>query len=82
MAESRLASPIIAVDSYNVSSVVFIYILLWLSLGSILILDLVVANLFMHSLPGIILLYLTAPFFIPKVFLHKISLLCKVHALL
>ena len=33
-----------------------------LSLGRILISDLLVANLFMYSLPGVTLLYLTAPF--------------------
>ena len=44
------------------------------SLGCILISDLVVANLFMHSLPGMILLYLTTPFY-TKVFLREILLL-------
>ena len=39
-----------------------------LSLGHILISDLVVTNLFMHSLPGMILLYLATPFLAPKVF--------------
>ena len=45
-----------------------------IGLGLILILDLVVANLLMYSLPGMILLYLAAPFFAPKVFLDEISL--------
>ena len=44
-----------------------------LSLGHILISDFVVTSLFMHSLPGMILLYLATPIFIPKVFLHEIS---------
>ena len=46
------------------SSVVF-YAFSMLSLGCILIPDLVVTNLFMimHSLPGIILLYLAMPFY-------------------
>ena len=43
-----------------------------LSLCCILISDLVVTNLFMHSLPGMILLYLTAPFLHRRVFLHEI----------
>ena len=43
-----------------------------LSLGRILISDLVVANLLMYSLPDMILLYLTTPFFTPKVFLDEI----------
>ena len=45
---------------YNVSNVVLVFSML--SLGRILILNLVVANLLMHSLPGMILLYLAAPF--------------------
>ena len=44
-------------------------------LGRILMSDLVVTNLFMSSLPGIILLYLVAPSFTLKVFLHKFVLL-------
>ena len=39
--------------------------------GRIVISDLVVANLFMHSLPGMILLYLAA-LFTPKMILHEI----------
>ena len=43
------------------------------SLGHILISNLVVANLLMYSLPGMILLYLAMPFITPKVFLDEIS---------
>ena len=54
MAESKLASPIkILKDVFSM-----------LSLGHILISDLVVTNLFMHSLPSMILVYLAAPFYI------------------
>ena len=44
-----------------------------LSLGHILISDLVVTDLFMHSLSGMILLYLATPLFTPKMFnfLHE-----------
>ena len=42
-----------------------------LSLGRIVISDLVVTDLFMHSLSGMILLYLATPYFILKVFLHE-----------
>ena len=52
-------------------SVVLVFSML--SLGRILISDVLVANLFMYSLPGMILLYLAMPFFTPKVFLDKIS---------
>ena len=45
------------------------YSVAMLSLGHILISDLVVADLFMHSLPGMILLYLAASF-TPKMFLY------------
>ena len=34
--------------------------------------DLVVADLFMHSLSGMILLYLAAPFFTLKLFMYEI----------
>ena len=44
-----------------------------LSLGHILISDLLVANLFMHSLSGMILLYLATPLFTPQVFLHEMG---------
>ena len=49
-----------------------------LSLGHIVISDLVVINLFMHSLSGMILLYLAVPFFTLKVFLHEIQYHSKV----
>ena len=53
-----------------------------LSLGCILILDLV-TSLFMHSLPEIILLYLAAPFLHQRCFCMRYHhLFCKVHALL
>ena len=55
--------------SYNVFSVVLVFSIL--SLGCILISDLI-ANLLMYSLPDMILLYLAAPFFTPKVFLDEI----------
>ena len=42
-----------------------------LNLGCIVISDLVVADLFMHSLSGMILLYLAMPTFTLKVFLHE-----------
>ena len=45
-----------------------------LRLGRILILDLVVTNLLMYSLPGMILLYLAVPFFTPKVFLDEFEI--------
>ena len=48
------------IASYNVSSVVLVFSML--SLGHILISNLVVANLLMYSLPGMILLYLAASF--------------------
>ena len=55
----------------HVFSVVLVFSII--GLGRILISDLVVANLLMYSLPGMILLYLAAPFFTPKVFLDEIS---------
>ena len=42
-----------------------------LSLGYILLSDLVVADLIMYSLSGMILLCLTTPFFTLKGFLHR-----------
>ena len=48
-------------NCFNVSSIVF-YVLSMPSLGCIVISDLVVTDLFMHSLSGMILLYLAAPF--------------------
>ena len=64
-------SHIYTIASYNVFSVVLVFSML--SLGRILISDLVVANLLMYSLRGMILLYLATPFFILKVFLDEIS---------
>ena len=54
-------------NSYNVSSIVY-YVSSMLSLGCIPISNLVVINLFMHSLSGMILLYLATPFFTEGVF--------------
>ena len=54
MAESK------TVASFNVFSVGFSVAL---NFGGILISDLVVANLFMHSLPDMILLCLATPFY-------------------
>ena len=62
MAESKLASPIkILKDVFSM-----------LSLGCILISDLVATNLFMHSLPSMILVYLAASF-LHQMFLHEIK---------
>ena len=49
------------IASYNVSSVVLVFSML--SLGCILISNLVVANLLMYSLPGMILYYFATPFY-------------------
>ena len=65
-----IRAPGLTIASYNVFSVVLVFSML--SLGCILISDLVVANLLMYSLPGMILLYLAASFFTPKVFLDEI----------
>ena len=56
-------------------SVVLVFSIM--SLGRILISDLVVANLLMYLLPGTILLYLAVPFFTPKVFLDEIIAICN-----
>ena len=70
MAESKLRSwsnlTLQTIASYNVSSVVLVFSML--SLGRILISNLVVANLVMYSLLGMILLYLAAPFYTEGVF--------------
>ena len=50
-------------SSFNVFSIVSIFVFSMLSLGCIVISDLVVANPFMHSFSDMILLYLAAPFF-------------------
>ena len=42
-----------------------------LSLGHILLSDLLVTNLFVHSLPGIILVYLAAPFYTEGVVVYS-----------
>ena len=48
--------------SYNICNVVFMCSLCYVSLSHILISDLLVANLSMHSLPGKILIYLALRF--------------------
>ena len=48
-----------------------------LSFGHIMISDLVVDNLFMHSLQGMILLYLTTSFFMLKCFCMRYHQFCK-----
>ena len=72
MAESKLVKLDFENNSYSVYS---IYVFGMLSLGRILISDLVAINLFMHSLLGI--LYLATSFFTLKVFLHEISSLLQ-----
>ena len=52
----------------NVSSIVFSYLVSVLSLGRILISDIVVADLFMNSFSDMILLYLAALFYTKGVF--------------
>ena len=47
-----------------------------LSLGCILISDLLVANLLMYSLPGMIILYLAVPVFTLKVFWMRYHHFC------
>ena len=58
MAESKLVQLNFENSSYNVSGIVCDAFSM-LSLGHILISDLVATNFFMHSLPGMILFYLT-----------------------
>ena len=74
MAESKLAGPI-TIASYNLFSVELVFSIL--SLGQILISDLVVANFFMPSLPGMILLCLAASIFMLKVFCMRYHHFCK-----
>ena len=63
MAESKLVQlNLETVASYNVSSIVCIYVFNMLRLGRILISHLVDADLFMHLLSSLILLYLATPF--------------------
>ena len=75
MAEGKLASSTKHckhyIASYNVSKF-SVYVFNILSLGHILIQDLVVACLFKYSLPSMILFYLAMPYFIPKMILHEI----------
>ena len=79
MAESKLAGPIKlnlqTIASYNVFSVLLLFSML--SLGRILILNLVVANLLMYSLPGMILLYLAMPFIHRRCFWMRYHHFCK-----
>ena len=68
MAESKLFQLIFENNSYNVYSMNNINVFGMLSLGRILISDLAVADLFMPSLPGMILLYLAASFLYQSIF--------------
>ena len=52
----------VAIAIANVSSIVFSYLVSVLSLDRILISDIIVADLFMHSFSDIILLNLATPF--------------------
>ena len=72
MSESKLVQLNFKNNSYSM-----FYAFSMLSLGCILIQDLVVTNLFMHSLRDMILLYLATSIFTPKVFLHEIILYKK-----
>ena len=62
MVESKSVQLNFENNSYSVYSIINIYVFSMLSLGRILISDLVVTILFMHSLPGMILLYLATSF--------------------
>ena len=66
------------VASYNVSSVVLMCQYAR-PLGHTLISDLVVSNLFMHSLPGTILLCLATPFYTEGVFAWDIITVRFIH---
>ena len=68
------------IASYNVSSVVLVFSML--GLGRILISDLVVANLLVYSIPGMILLYLAAPFYTEGVFAWDIITFVRMKILL
>ena len=75
MAKGKLASSIKHCKHYIASydmSKFSVYVFNILSLGHILIRDLVVASLFMYSLPSMVLFYLAIPCFIPKIILHEI----------
>ena len=72
MAESKLAGTLQTIASYNASSVVLVFSML--SLGRILISDLVVANLLMYIFTSRYdSTLLGCVFFTLKVFLHEIS---------
>ena len=63
MAESKLAGPIkLCRQQLAIMCLIVVLVFSMLGLGRIPISDLVVANLLMYSLPGMILLYLAAPF--------------------
>ena len=62
MAESKSVQLNFENSSYNVCIIIIFYAFSMLSLGHILISDLVIANLFMHSLSDMILLYLATSF--------------------
>ena len=79
MAKSKLVQLNLENDNYSVQYN-FMYSASMLSLGRILIPDLVVTNLFMHSPPCMILLYIAASFFTLKVFLHEIHTYIHIHA--
>ena len=69
MAESKLVQlNLEKIASHRVYSSYNIYVFNMLSLGHILILDLVVANLFMHSLPGMYLAKLTLKVFCMRLY--------------
>ena len=63
----------VAIAIANVSSIVFSYLVSVLSLDRILISDIIVADLFMHSFSDIILLYLATPFLHCRRFWMRIS---------
>ena len=54
--------------------IVFTYVFSMLGLGCILISDLAVVDLFIHSLSGMIILYLAVSFFTSEVFLYEITI--------
>ena len=61
---------------YSVA-IVFMYSVYALSPACIIILDLTVTNLLMHSLSVMILIYLAMFFFTPKILLHEVNDFCK-----
>ena len=77
MAESKLQrtwcnQTLQTIAGYDVFSVVLV-----LSLGQILISELVVTNLLMYSLPGMILLYLAVPFLHRRCFCMRYHHFCR-----